>query len=74
MTACAIRTRRSRAGRRRRATGTHVVGPIAAVPVGIDIVGRPFDEPRLLLIAAAYECATKHRSPPADFPAPLGEP
>jgi Asp-tRNA(Asn)/Glu-tRNA(Gln) amidotransferase A subunit family amidase len=55
--------------------GTHVVGPIPAkLPVGMDIVGRPFDEPTLFLIASAYEAATKHRIPPADFGALPGEP
>jgi Asp-tRNA(Asn)/Glu-tRNA(Gln) amidotransferase A subunit family amidase len=55
--------------------GTHVVGPIAAkLPVGMDIVGRPFDEPTLFLIASAYEAATRHRSPPPDFGALPGEP
>lgn len=45
-----------------------MVGPIAAkLPVGMDIVGRPFDEPLLFKIAAAYEAATKHRKPPPEF-------
>jgi hypothetical protein len=48
--------------------GTKWVGPVpAAVPVGIDFVGRPFAEPTLLKIASAYEAATKHRKPPAGF-------
>jgi Asp-tRNA(Asn)/Glu-tRNA(Gln) amidotransferase A subunit family amidase len=37
------------------------------LPVGVDFVGRPFDEPLLLRIASAYEAATKHRKPPAEF-------
>jgi amidase len=50
------------------AEGTHVVGPVmATLPVGMDIVGRPFDEPLLLKIASAYEAATRHRRPPPDF-------
>jgi Asp-tRNA(Asn)/Glu-tRNA(Gln) amidotransferase A subunit family amidase len=54
---------------------TRLVGPIAAkLPVGMDIVGRPFDEPLLLRIAAAYEAATKHRKPPSAFGPLRGEP
>lgn len=48
--------------------GTRLVGPTPArLPVGIDFAGRPFDEPVLLKIAAAYTGATRHRSPPAGF-------
>jgi Asp-tRNA(Asn)/Glu-tRNA(Gln) amidotransferase A subunit family amidase len=48
--------------------GTHVEGPIPAqLPVGVDIVGRPFSEPLLFQIAAAYEAATHHRTPPPGF-------
>jgi amidase len=55
--------------------GTHIEGPIAAkLPVGMDIVGRPFDEPLLFQIAAAYEAATRHRAPPAGFGPLAGEP
>jgi Asp-tRNA(Asn)/Glu-tRNA(Gln) amidotransferase A subunit family amidase len=54
---------------------TRLVGPIAAVlPVGIDFIARPFDEPMLLRIASAYEAATRHRRPPADFGAVAGAP
>ena len=52
----------------RRATSTRLVGPVAAaLPVGVDFIARPFDEPLLFRIASAYEAATKHRRPPADF-------
>ena len=48
---------------------TRLVGPIAAaLPVGVDFIARPFDEPLLFRIASAYEAATKHRKPPAGFP------
>ena len=47
---------------------TKVVGPVQAkLPVGIDFLGRPFSEPTLLKIAAAYEAGTRHRAPPAEF-------
>ncbi len=37
-----------------------MVGPVAAkLPVGIDFLGRPFDEAMLIRIASAYEAATK---------------
>ena len=47
---------------------TRLVGPVAAaLPVGIDFLGRPFSEPMLFRIASAYEASTKHRRPPGDF-------
>ena len=52
-----------------------LVGPVAAkLPVGMDIVARPFEEPLLLRIASAYEAATRRRQPPADFGPLAGEP
>jgi len=55
--------------------GSKLVGPVAArVPVGIDFVGRPFDEPTLLKIASAYEAKTHHRELPPEFGAVTGEP
>ena len=47
---------------------TRLVGPVAAaLPVGVDFIARPFDEPLLFRIASAYEAATKHRKPPPEF-------
>jgi len=54
---------------------TELVGPVPAeLPIGVDIVARPFDEPTLLRIAAAFEAATKHRRPPKGFGPLDGEP
>jgi amidase len=59
----------------REGTGTRLAGPIAArLPVGVDFVGRPFDEPMLFRIASAYEAATRHRTPPREFGPLAGEP
>jgi Asp-tRNA(Asn)/Glu-tRNA(Gln) amidotransferase A subunit family amidase len=47
---------------------TRLVGPVnVALPVGVDFIARPFDEPLLFRIASAFEAATRHRRPPADF-------
>ena len=46
----------------------------AVLPVAMDIVGRPFDEPLIIRIAAAYEAATKHRRSPPAFGPLKGEP
>ena len=52
-----------------------LTGPIPAkLPVGVDFLARPFDEPTMLTVAAAYQSATKHRQPPADFGPLPGEP
>jgi Asp-tRNA(Asn)/Glu-tRNA(Gln) amidotransferase A subunit family amidase len=54
--------------RERDGSGTRLVGPIPAkLPVGVDFIARPFAEPLLFRIAAAYEAATKNRRPPEDF-------
>lgn len=45
-----------------------LVGPTAVeLPVSVDFLGRPFSEPVLIRIAAAYEQATRHRKPPKAF-------
>lgn len=55
--------------------GTRIIGPVPVMlPVGVDIVARPFGEPVSLRIAAAYENATRHRTPPPDFGPVEGEP
>jgi len=41
------------------------------LPVGLEFLGRPFSEPRLLAFAYAYEQATRHRRPPATTPSLL---
>ena len=54
--------------RERVGNDTRLVGPIAAkLPVGVDFIARPFGEPLLFRIAAAYEAATRHRQPPGGF-------
>jgi amidase len=42
-----------------------------ALPVGLEFLGRPFSEARLLGFGFAYEQATKHRRPPPATPALL---
>jgi len=39
----------------------------AGLPVGVELLGRAFSEPRLLELAYAYERATAHRRPPEGF-------
>jgi Asp-tRNA(Asn)/Glu-tRNA(Gln) amidotransferase A subunit family amidase len=38
------------------------------LPVGFELLGGPFDEPRLFELAYGYEHATSHRRPPERFP------
>lgn len=55
--------------------GTHLLDPVkASLPVGVDFIARPFDEPTLFRIASAFERATRHRKPPPDFGPLPGEP
>jgi amidase len=54
----------------------HVTVPAGfafGLPVGVSFFGRPWSEPSLIRVAAAYEQGTKHRRPP-EFPAtaPIG--
>jgi hypothetical protein len=42
-------------------------------PVGIELLGRRFDEPRLLALAFDYEQATRHRRLPATTPPLSGD-
>ncbi|MDA2935554.1 hypothetical protein MYX82_14645, partial [Acidobacteria bacterium AH-259-D05] len=52
-----------------------LVGPKPIeLPVSIDFLGRPFGEPVLIRIAAAYEGGTWHRHPPQSLGALPGEP
>ncbi|HET9831354.1 MAG TPA: amidase family protein [Vicinamibacterales bacterium] len=48
--------------------GTRLKDPIPAkLPLSVMFFGRPFSEPTLFKIAAAYEAATHHREAPAEF-------
>jgi Asp-tRNA(Asn)/Glu-tRNA(Gln) amidotransferase A subunit family amidase len=38
------------------------------VPVGLELLGKPFEEPRLIALAYAYEQAAKPRKPPPRTP------
>ena len=38
------------------------------LPVGVELLGRPWSEPQLVRIAYSYEQATHHRRPPATTP------
>lgn len=37
------------------------------LPLGLQLLARPFDEAKLIQYAYAYEQATRHRKPPPDF-------
>jgi len=47
--------------------GTRLAPAPAKLPVGIELLARPFDEATMLKIASAYEAATHHRIPPPEF-------
>jgi Asp-tRNA(Asn)/Glu-tRNA(Gln) amidotransferase A subunit family amidase len=51
----------------RAADGTLLPPIAAALPVGIDFLGRPFTEHVLFEIASAYESVSRHRTPPPEF-------
>jgi len=38
------------------------------LPIGFQILGRPWTEPQLIKFAYAYEQATHHRRPPSNAP------
>lgn len=44
------------------------------LPSGLQFLGREFSEPMLFAFGYAYEQATQHRVPPADYPPLPGEP
>ncbi len=44
------------------------------LPVGLEFVAKPYDEPTLFRFAHSFEQGTKHRRPPASPPAPSGRP
>lgn len=39
----------------------------SGLPLGLQLLARPFDEPKLFQYAYAYEQATRHRRPPAQY-------
>lgn len=44
------------------------------MPVGVELLGRAFAEPRLIALAYAYEQATHHRRPPVTTPSLVSPP
>ena len=44
------------------------------MPVGVELLGRAFAEPRLIALAYAYEKATHHRRPPVTTPSLVSPP
>jgi Asp-tRNA(Asn)/Glu-tRNA(Gln) amidotransferase A subunit family amidase len=48
--------------------GSRLEGPKqVALPVGLEFLGRPFEEAKLFEIASAYEKITRHRRSPPGF-------
>jgi Asp-tRNA(Asn)/Glu-tRNA(Gln) amidotransferase A subunit family amidase len=48
--------------------GSRLEGPKPVqLPVGLEFLGRPFEEAELFEIASAYEKVQRHRRPPAGF-------
>jgi amidase len=48
--------------------GSRLEGPKqAALPVGLEFLGRPFEEAKLFEIASGYEKVKRHRQPPPGF-------
>lgn len=48
--------------------GSRLEGPKQVqLPVGLEFLGRPFEEAKLFEIASAYENVKRHRRPPAGF-------
>jgi Asp-tRNA(Asn)/Glu-tRNA(Gln) amidotransferase A subunit family amidase len=47
--------------------------PSDGMPFGVQFLGRPFSEPKLIGLASGYEAATKHRKAPPSTPALPGE-
>ena len=55
--------------------GSRLEGPkLDQLPVGMEFLGRPFEEATLFEIGSAYEAGTKHRRPPKAFGPLKGEP
>jgi amidase len=54
--------------------GSRLEGPKQVqLPVGLEFLARPFEEPKLFEIAAGYEKIKRHRRPPAGFGPLTGE-
>jgi amidase len=43
------------------------------LPVGLEILGRPWSEPTLIKLASGFEAVTRNRKVPASTPALPGE-
>ncbi len=47
--------------------------PADGMPLGMQLLGRPFSEPTLIRLASGYEAVSQHRKAPASTPALPGE-